>query len=251
VTVMIYGDFNCPYSYLASQRAGLLNRAGIAVDWRAVEHERRLPVTGSLTDHDRAGWDRELTEVTSLALPGERVPVLPVMISNTAAAVAAYAEAVSDGIDGELRRGLFRAIWVRGLHLSGAYEVRRLVTDVTWPCEGVAQRLASPDFPGLLLRDPDVTRVVRGSGGTIAFNGVPLTTTGWRRVRQWRQEWLALPSQVIPAVIGSDHIVRSGVEGLRYLAGLTGGAGVPASPPAHAGTAPGRAAGQAPAARAA
>jgi 2-hydroxychromene-2-carboxylate isomerase len=251
VTVIIYGDFNCPYSYLASQRADLLSMAGIAVDWRAVEHDRRLPVTGSRTDADRAGWDRELTEVALLAPPGERVPVLPAMISNTEAAVAAYAEAASDGIDGELRRFLFRAIWVQGLHLSSPHEVRRLVTDLTWPREDVAQRLASPDFPGLLLRDPEVTRVMRRSGGMIALNGVPLTTTGWRRVRQWRQEWLALPSQVIPAVIGSDHIVRPGVEGLRYLAGLVGSAALPASLPAHAGTAPGRDVGRAVAAEAA
>jgi 2-hydroxychromene-2-carboxylate isomerase len=60
--VIIYGDFNCPYSYLASQRAGLLSKAEIAVDWRAVEHDRRMPVTGSRTDADRAGWDRELTQ---------------------------------------------------------------------------------------------------------------------------------------------------------------------------------------------
>jgi 2-hydroxychromene-2-carboxylate isomerase len=234
VAVIIYGDFNCPYSYLASQRADRLSEAGIAVDWRAVEHDRRLPVTGLPSGSDQASWDRELAEVASLARPGEQVPVLPAMISNTEASVAAYAEAVSDGIGGELRRSLFRAIWVQGLPISSPYEVRRLVTDLTWPHEDVAQRLASPEFPGLLLWDPDVTRVVRRSGGTIALNGVPLTTVGWRRIRQWRQDWLALPSQVIPAVIGSDHIVRPGVKGLRYLAGL---AGLPASLPARNGRA--------------
>jgi hypothetical protein len=48
--------------------------------------------------------------------------------------------------------------------LSSPHEVRRLVTGLMWPRED-------------------------------------LTTTGWRRVRQWRQEWLARPSPVIPAVI--------------------------------------------------
>ena len=82
--VIVYGDFNCPYSYLASQRADLLSRAGVAVDWRAVEHDRGLPVTGSRSDSDRAAWDRELAEVASLALPGEHVPAgPPVLISNT------------------------------------------------------------------------------------------------------------------------------------------------------------------------
>ena len=58
-------------------------------------------------------------------------------------------------------------------------------------------------------------------------------------------------SQVIPAVIGLDHVVRPGVEGLRYLAGLAGAAGLPACLPAHTRTAPGGVAGQVPAARAA
>lgn len=252
MTVIIYGDFNCPYSYLASQRAGRLSEARVAVDWRAVEHDRGLPAGGLPSGGDRASWNRELAEVASLALPGERVPAgPPALISNTQAAVAAYAEAVSDGIADELRGSLFRAIWAQGLNLSSPQEVRRLVTDLTWPREDVAVRLASPDFPSLLLRDTDMTRIVRRSGGAIALNGVPLTTAGWRRVRHWRGEWLALPSQVIPAVIGADHIARPGVEGLRYLAGLAGTAGLPTSLAAQAETAPRRDAGEVRAARAA
>ena len=240
MTVIVYGDFNCPYSYLASQRADLLSKAGVAVDWRAVEHDRRLPVTGSRTDVGRAGWDRELTEVASLALPGEQVPVLPATISNTEAAVAAYAEAVSDGVADELRRRLFRAIWVQGLNLSSPYEVRRLVTAVMWPQEDITDRLASPDLPSLLLHDPDLTRIVRRSGGTIVWDGQPLTTVGWRRIRQWRQEWLALPSQVVPAVTGPDQVVRPGIEGLRYLADLARTTGRPPLLPVRAGTGPHR-----------
>ena len=240
MNVIVYGDFNCPYSYLASQRADLLSRAGVAVDWRAVEHDRGPPVTGSRSDRDQAMWDRELAEVASLALPGERVPERPpVLVSNTGAAVAAYAEAVSDDDGDELRRRLFRAIWVQGLHLSSAYEVRRLITAVMWPQEDITDRLASPEFPSLLLRDPDMARIVRRSGGTIAPDGGPLTTTGWRRIRRWRQEWLALPSHVIPAVIGPDQNARPGIEGLRYLAELAGRADPRRRLPVPAGTAPG------------
>ena len=241
MNVIVYGDFNCPYSYLASQRADLLTRAGVAVDWRAVEHDRGLPVTGSRSDSDRAAWDRELAEVALLALPREHVPAgPPALISNTGAAVAAYAEAVSDGAADELRRRLFRAIWVQGLHLSSAYEVRRLITAVMWPAEDITDRLASPDLPSLLLRDTDMARIVRRSGGTIAPDGGPLTATGWQRIRQWRQEWLALPSQVIPAVTGTDQVVRPGIDGLEYLADLAGNAGLLPRLPVHAGTGPGR-----------
>ena len=205
---VVYGDFNCPYSYLASQRADLLSRAGaLVVDWRAVEHDRGLSVTGSRTDSDRAARDRELAEVASLAVPGEHVPATPpAVVSNTEAAVAAYAEAVSDDIGGELRRRLFRAVWVDGRNLSSADEVRRLITAVMWPQE-------------------DITR-----------DGQPLTTAGWCRIRRWRQDWLALPSQVIPVVIGPDHVVRSGAGTLRYLAGLCAAAHGEPQLPAQAGT---------------
>lgn len=239
--VIVYGDFNCPYSYLASQRADVLSLAGVAVDWRAVEHDRALPVTGRSLDADRAGWTRELAEVASLAQPAERVPARPpVLISNTGAAVAAYAEAVGDGFAGELRRRLFRAIWVHRLHLSSAYEVRRLVTAVMWPAEDITGRLASPDIPSLLNRDPDVARSVRRSGGSIGPDGGPFSTDGWRRLRQWRQQWLALPSQVVPAVIGPDRVVRPGIDGLRHLAELAGTAAPRPLVAARATTAPDR-----------
>lgn len=222
MNVIVYGDFNCPYSYLASQRADRLTRDGIArFEWRAVEHDRRLPVTGMRSEADRASWQRELAEVALLALSAEDAPALaPPVISNTGAAVAAYAEAVSDGIADELRRRLFRAIWAEGRHISSAYEVRCLVTGLMWPPEDFRGRLASPDIPSLLHQDPELDRIVRRSGGTIAPDGGPLTTVGWRRIRRWRDDWQALPSQVVPAVIGPDGILRSGADGLRYLADL-------------------------------
>ena len=54
-------------------------------------------------------------------------------MSNTKAAVAAYAEAVTDGIQDQLRHCLFHAIWAEGRHMSSAYEVRRLITHLMWP----------------------------------------------------------------------------------------------------------------------
>lgn len=231
--VIIYGDFNCPYSYLASQRADLLIGAGVAVDWRAVEHAPRLNAGGGRPS-DKDAWDRELTEVASLAQPDEHVPGLPGTISNTGAAVAAYAEAVTDNLADQLRGSLFSAMWRRGRNLSSPQEVRRVVTDLMWPQQEVADRLNNPDFPSRLLRNADMDQLVRRTGGTVTLVGEPLTTTGWQRIRQWRQEWLASPSQVVPTVIGSDQVVRPGVEGLRYLAELIGNLDLPSRLPTEA-----------------
>ena len=98
-----------------------------------------LAVTGTRSEADRAAWESELAEVAALALPGEDAPQAPPpVVSNTGAAVAACAEAVSDGVADELRRRLFRAVWAEGRHISSAYEVRRLVTGLMWPQEDIA-----------------------------------------------------------------------------------------------------------------
>ncbi len=182
--------------------------------WRSPEPGPRpagLPGTG------------ELAEAGELALPGERVPAAPPpVVSNTQAAVAAYAEAVSDGVQDELRRRLFGAIWAQGRHLSSAYEVRRVITGIMWPADLVLPRLLSPDLPGTLDHDTDLTRIVRRSGGTIAPDGGPLTTAGYHRIRQWRQQWQALPQQVLPSIIGPDSTFHSGVQALGCLADLAG-----------------------------
>jgi len=231
VKVIIYADFNCVFCYLASQRADRLMREGTAqVDWRAVEHLPRLPVSGykprpgELQPGDAGGED-DMTEAARLALPDERLPTsLPAVISNTRAAVSAYAEAITDGIQDRLRLRLFESIWAQGRNMSSAQEVRRVVTGLVWPADPIYPHLVSPDLPISLLHDPDPMRIVRREGGTITPDGGPLTTAAYHRARQWRQQWLALfepalPEPAIPAVIGPDGAVHAGPDALRCLAG--------------------------------
>jgi 2-hydroxychromene-2-carboxylate isomerase len=48
--LIVFGDFNCPYSFLASQRVDALQRLGWAeIEWRAVEHAPWLSKTGTPT----------------------------------------------------------------------------------------------------------------------------------------------------------------------------------------------------------
>jgi DSBA-like thioredoxin domain len=215
VNVVVYGDFNCLLCYLASQRADQLAGTGTAgIDWRAVER-------GAAP----ARREQEVAQAAALVLPGERLPAgYPPAPSNTAAAVAAYAEAITDGIQDELRRRLFDAIWARRQNLSSAYDVRRVVTAISWPAPPVYFHLASPDLPIPLLHDPDPVRIVRRSGGTVTLGG-PLTSTGYQRCRVWQEKWLALPRQVTPAVIGPDGTVHVGAGGLRCLAAIMATAG--------------------------
>ena len=43
----IYGDFNCPFSALASARADVLLAAGgYEIDWRAIQHDTTIPAAG-------------------------------------------------------------------------------------------------------------------------------------------------------------------------------------------------------------
>jgi hypothetical protein len=220
--MIIYADFNCPYCYLASQRADTLMREWKAdVDWRAVEHDPGLPTAGRRTEAGWPAWDAELAGLAGLAHPGEYVPAaLPPVISNTTAAVAAYAEAVSDGVQHELRRRLFRAFWVQGRHLSSPHDVRDLVREIMAPPDRILPHLLSPDLPLQILHEPDPAAIMRRSGGTISMAGDPLTTAGYRRIRRWRQGWLALASQDIPAVVDREGGLHPGTAGLKYLASL-------------------------------
>ena len=219
--LIVYGDFNCPYSYLASQRVDAVLRAGQAeVEWRAVEHDPRLALTGTPSDADPDRWQRELAEVADLARPDEQVPAAPpTLIGNTGAAVAAYAEAVTDGVQDELRRRLFEDIWVRQRHLSSPYEVRQLVREVMYPAMGRAERLAAPDLPARVHHHVSPGVLPRLSGCTIAPDGGPLTTAGYRRIRQWRREWLAGSDGTVPAFTLPDGML-SGTAALAHLADL-------------------------------
>jgi hypothetical protein len=65
--------------------------------------------------------------------------------------------------------------------MSSAYEVRRVITGIMWPASPFLPRMLSPGLPGMLDRATDLTRIVRRSGGTIAPDGGPFTTTAYPR----------------------------------------------------------------------
>src|SRR6202044_1469388 len=112
------------------------------------EPRPRLPVTGAKPPPGSVGAHDDLAQAAQLALPGEQLPAgQPSVISNTRAAVSAYAEAIADGIQDRLRVRLFESIWTQGRNMSSADDVRRGVTALLWPADPLFPPLARPAPP--------------------------------------------------------------------------------------------------------
>ena len=132
MNLVVYGDFNCPYSCLASLRADALRSAGRAeIEWRAVEHDPSLPVPSRPARGDVAEmFDRELAEIKGLLRPGERFPIeRPPVQPNSRAAIEAFAGA-PDGPADDLRRRLFAALWFEGRDIADPAVLTALLGDV-------------------------------------------------------------------------------------------------------------------------
>jgi 2-hydroxychromene-2-carboxylate isomerase len=159
----IYGDFNCPFSALASVRADVLLAAdGYEIDWRAVQHDTAIPIAGEAVDGDTAtGLAHEVATIADLSEHDVRLHlVVPSVRSNTAAACAAFANAGDDA--DRLRSRLFAAVWAEGRNLSDRADLERLgaagrdeLLAGRWQDEFEA--LAEPVTPTLVLPDGRVS----------------------------------------------------------------------------------------------
>jgi predicted DsbA family dithiol-disulfide isomerase len=158
----IYGDFNCPFSALASARADvLLAAAAYKIDWRAIQHDTSIPTGGEVVDDDTsAAMQSEVATILELSEQDVRLHlVVPRVRSNTAAASAAFAAAPED----QFRRQLFAAVWVEGRNIGDPAELDRLdavrsddVLASRWQEEFEA--LPRPITPSLVLPDGYVSR---------------------------------------------------------------------------------------------
>lgn len=120
--LVIFGDFNCPFSALASARADRLEATGaVSVDFRAVEHEPELPPEGAPVTGERASHlAHELDRIHGSVRPDEVFALrLPAVLPNTAAMIAEYAATAPD-LRPILRRRWFRAIWHGGRSTANA-----------------------------------------------------------------------------------------------------------------------------------
>jgi predicted DsbA family dithiol-disulfide isomerase len=159
----IYGDFNCPFSALASSRADLLLDGHNEIDWRAIQHDTAIPVSGEPVEGPIAdALASETATILDLSEQDVRLRLaVPPVRSNTGAASAAFAAAGDDA--DELRRRLFTAVWAEGSNLGDPAALDRLgavgrnvALARRWQDEFEA--LPRPITPTLVLPDGYVSR---------------------------------------------------------------------------------------------
>lgn len=211
--LVVYGDFGCARCYLASQRVDELNCAGVAVEWRAVEHRPELPVTGLRADVDaRSAADRDLAHARALLRPGERLPVAgPALVPKTQAAVSAYAEGCCAHVGDEVRRLLFTAYWVDGMDIGNPALLNTLLG-------------------ATFMRGDATSEPIREWGFAVTVTGGPITSGAWHLIRDWNQEWQTVGRPELPSVWDRTR-VQSGEQALTQLADAATQAPMPAAVP--------------------
>ncbi|MEO8556766.1 MAG: DsbA family protein [Actinomycetota bacterium] len=217
-TLVVYGDFSCPVCYLASQRVDALTDAGVAVQWRAVEHRPELPVNGLRHDAESSSAaEHALEDARALLRPGERLPAAaPAMVPKTEAAISAYAEACGAEVSGEIRRLLFTAYWEDGVDIGNPAVLHTL--------------LASTFMRGTATSDP-----IRRFGYAVSVSRGPITSQAWRLIRSWRQDWQALGTPDLPTLWDGTR-AQSGEHALRKLAAEVDQAPKPRGAPDSSGS---------------
>ncbi|CAI9404108.1 hypothetical protein [Nocardioides sp. T2.26MG-1] len=197
--LVIYADFGSAACRLASSRADALGAAGVQVEWRAVEPEPRLPVTGARVGAaERDVLTAELEALSRLLLPGEDLPGPPAFRPNMRGAVAAYAEAYGAGVADDVRRLLFSAYWDRSLDIGSPETLRRLLA-------------------GALLRGHSSSVPLSEFGLAVSPSRGPITMGAHRRIRSWAADWRSLRVAPLPVLVVDGSLPVAGETALRRL----------------------------------
>jgi hypothetical protein len=194
--VVVYGEFSCPWSYLASRRAGLLAADGVEVDWRALDPE---PLHVAPPDDAPLRLSRILTAMDTVlgALhPGEQLPyALAGFVPHTTAAVSGYAETHGAGAAPRVRQLLFEALWLHGCDLGDPSVVHTLVIDAV-RSDSVGGPLSVWDYAD-----------VQGSGAS-GVTELP---------RRWAEEWRDLGAGALPLITVDQGEPMRGPDAVAWL----------------------------------
>ncbi|MEO6790071.1 MAG: hypothetical protein ABI187_03815 [Ornithinibacter sp.] len=204
--MIIYGDFTCPLCYLTSWRADVLEGTPYAVDWRAVEHQPGLPLTGLRTGHREVdALTSRWGDMNSHRIPGEVLPGRsPSFLASTRAAVAGYAEAYGAGVAERARRELFRAYWVRGLDIGNPEVLRGVLGDT-------------------IRNGTSSSQPLHDWGYAVTSARGPITTVAFHLIRDWHHQWSELGSPRAPLLVADDGSTAAGGEVLAECERLVAG----------------------------
>ncbi|MEO6571933.1 MAG: DsbA family protein [Ilumatobacteraceae bacterium] len=190
-TIVIFGDFNCPFSALANSRASRLADAGeVSVEWRCVEHDPSIgPRETPLTDRQRAGFESELAQIRALLTASEHDRLrVPSRRLNTRDLNLIYA-ATPPAERHALRTALFDAIWSDDLDLTDDAVI-----------DAITDSLASLTSP-----DPDGRHLETAA-------------TAARTVATWQGQWRDHPRPIVPSMVMPHGTVSRGLGALARLA---------------------------------
>lgn len=198
-TIVVYGDFACPWSYLAQRRASALAGAGARVDWRAVG---QATAPAGVPD-DKAARYAAMTDqarlAASLLSTGEELPLNPAgFVPRTRATISAYAETYAAGVAPRGLDLLFTSYWRDGVDIGDPNVLRVLLHD----------ELRSSASPS-----PQVSEW----GIATDLAGAPLSSAAWHLVRSWNAEWRDLGSPVLPVIQVGEHRPVFGVRAVEWL----------------------------------
>ncbi|MGN6576541.1 MAG: DsbA family protein [Nocardioides sp.] len=197
--IVLYGDFNCPWSYLAARRAAVLATDGMQVDFRAVEHEPWRPRRFTDSSVRFECLHEEMDTVLAQLLPGEDLPyALAGFVPYTRVAVAAYAEAYVAGVADQVRQLLFEAFWMHGVDLGDTEVVRILLADA-------------------LRSGSSRSEPVREWGYAVDLAGSPVTLTAFRLRAAWTDQWRDTGKETVPVLVTGDGRTRFGVDAVEWL----------------------------------
>lgn len=197
--MIVYADFSCPECYLAARRADLLAATGVPVDFRAVEHEPGLPVTGRpLDERAQAALTERFAALSELLLPDEELPwAMPTRQPKTEAAVTALAEAIGAEVGDDVRRLVYGLYWIDGADI------------------GNPNMLRIP-LAGAIRRGRSTVSALHESGYGVAPDRGPVSTAGWRRLRDWREDYRVLGRPQLPVVL-VDGATLTGFDAVRRI----------------------------------
>ena len=199
---ILYVDFTCPWSHLAHRRLARLRDLGEGFEVRAVEHRPWRARPAATPEQELACLREELDVVATHLLAGEELPhALPRSVPLTRAAVSGLAEAHGAGVADVAAPLLFEGFWRDGLDLANPAVVRGLL----------AEAVMSGSSPS----DP-----LRRWGHAVDVTGAPMTSEGWRLVRDWRAQWTALEKEVVPVLRLPDGRHLYGVDVVDHLGQL-------------------------------